>query len=125
MGLLHDELGTAGGNTVFAAITQVGCDSVGAGLQAGGVNLREEPLPVTFTPVPFQLYVTIRLGSKLDSLTVAVTVSPAKTSVGSTEQAALGGTAGGPIGPKRKTIPAERRDVIARATCPRRRKRDP
>src|ERR1700674_1273179 len=54
----------------------------------------EASLPDTFTPVPFQLYLTVRLGLKLDPLAVAVTGSPAKTSVGCTEQAALGGAGG-------------------------------
>src|SRR5450631_3665169 len=34
----------------------------------------------TFTPVPFQLYLTVRLGLKLVPLAVMVTGSPAKTS---------------------------------------------
>src|SRR4029077_10308323 len=56
----------------------------------------EASLPATFTPVPFQAYVTERLGSKLDPVAVALTGSPAKTSAGCTEQAALGGTGGAP-----------------------------
>src|ERR1700730_12141314 len=53
-------------------------------------------LPATFTPVPCQSYLTVRLGLKLDPLAVALTVSPAKTSAGRTEQAALGDTGGAP-----------------------------
>src|SRR5260370_19262402 len=56
----------------------------------------EASLPATFTPVPFQSYLTVRLGLKLDPLAVAVTGSPAKTSIGCTEQAAVGGTGGAP-----------------------------
>src|SRR6266850_1926105 len=41
----------------------------------------EASLPVTFTPVPFQVYLTVRLGPKFDPLAVAVTDSPAKASV--------------------------------------------
>src|SRR5580692_227396 len=51
----------------------------------------EASAPATFTPVPFQLYVTVRLGLKLEPLAVAVTGSPAKTSVGWSEQEAVGG----------------------------------
>src|SRR6267378_123220 len=65
----------------------------------------EASLPETFTPVPFQLYLTVRLGLKLDPLAVAVTDSPAKTSVGCTEQAALGGV-GGFSPPNMKLRPA-------------------
>src|SRR6202049_3744884 len=43
------------------------------------------------TPEPLQLYLTVRLGLKLDPAAVAVTGSPAKTSVGCPEQAAVGG----------------------------------
>src|SRR5260370_35930962 len=56
----------------------------------------EAALPAAFTPVPFQLYLTVRLGLKLDPLAVAVTGSSAKTSFGCTEQAALGDTGGSP-----------------------------
>jgi hypothetical protein len=52
-----------------------GCDSVVS-------TCAEESLPVTFTPVPFQLYVTVRLGAKLEPVAVAVTGSPAKASAG-------------------------------------------
>src|ERR1700675_1095528 len=55
----------------------------------------EAVLPVTFTPVPFQSYLTVRLGLKLDPLAVAVTGSPAKTSGGCTEQAEADRTGGG------------------------------
>jgi hypothetical protein len=44
----------------------------------------EALLPETFTPVPDQLYLTVRLGLKLEPTAVAVTGSPAKTSVGCT-----------------------------------------
>jgi len=37
---LHGEAGTAGGDAIFAAIAQVSGDDIGAGLQAGGVDLR-------------------------------------------------------------------------------------
>src|SRR5580704_17058730 len=40
MRLLHGEAGAAGCETMLAAIIQVGGDNVGAGLQAGGVDLR-------------------------------------------------------------------------------------
>src|SRR5260370_37527763 len=56
----------------------------------------EAALPAAFTPVPFQLYLTVRLGLKLDPLAVAITGSSAKTSFGCTEQAALGDTGGSP-----------------------------
>src|SRR5580704_972942 len=52
-----------------------GCNSVVS-------TCAEAPLPVTFTPVPFQLYVTVRLGAKLEPVAVAVTGSPAKASAG-------------------------------------------
>src|ERR1700674_3082629 len=65
----------------------------------------EASLPETFTPVPFQLYLTVRFGWKLDPLAVAVTGSPAKTSVGCTEQDAVGGT-GGASPPNIKLRPA-------------------
>src|ERR1700682_1378418 len=64
----------------------------------------EASLPETFTPVPFQLYLTVRFGWKLDPLAVAVTGSPAKTSVGCIEQAPVGGTEGAPP-PKIKLRP--------------------
>jgi hypothetical protein len=51
----------------------------------------EAAVSPTFTPEPLQLYLTVRLGLKLDPSAVAVTGSPAKTSVGCTEQVALGG----------------------------------
>ena len=38
----------------------------------------EESLPATFTPVPFQLYLTVRLGEKFDPVAVTVTDSPAQ-----------------------------------------------
>ena len=56
----------------------------------------EALLPETFTPVPDQSYLTVRLGLKLDPVAVAVTGSPAKTSLGCTEQAALGDIGGAP-----------------------------
>ena len=56
----------------------------------------EALLPEAFTPVPDQLYLTVRLGLKLDPVAVAVTGSPAKTSACCTEQAALGDAAGAP-----------------------------
>src|SRR5580704_12445167 len=56
----------------------------------------EASLPATFTPEPFQLYLTVRLGLKLDPLALAVTGSPAKTSFGCTEQAALTEIPGAP-----------------------------
>ena len=56
----------------------------------------EALLPETFNPVPDQSYLTVRLGLKLDPVAVAVTGSPAKTSLGCTEQAALGDTGGAP-----------------------------
>src|ERR1700674_4856674 len=56
----------------------------------------EASVPATFTPVPFQVYLTVRLGLKLDPVAVAVTDSPAKTSVGCIEQEAPGGIGGGP-----------------------------
>src|SRR6267378_123215 len=40
MGLFHGEPGTAGCKAIFAASIQVGSDSIRAGLQACGVNLR-------------------------------------------------------------------------------------
>src|SRR6202140_2827448 len=77
----------------------------------------EASLPATFTPEPFQLYLTVRLGLKLDPLAVAVAGSPAKTSVGCAEQAALGGIGGAPP-PNIKLRPAcslrPRRSVV----CP-------
>src|SRR4029077_6036208 len=44
----------------------------------------EASLPATFTPVPFHSYLTKCLGLKLDPLAVAVTGSPAYTSLGCT-----------------------------------------
>src|SRR5256885_11264780 len=64
----------------------------------------QAPVPATLSPVPLQVYLTVRLVSKLDPVAVAVTVSPAKTSVGCTEQAALGATAGSPP-PNKKLRP--------------------
>ena len=74
----------------------------------------EASLPATFTPVPSHSYLTVRLGLKLDPLAVAVTGSPAKTSAGCAEQAALGGTGGG-LPPKRNTSPVESRTLFR---CP-------
>src|SRR5580658_2926138 len=51
----------------------------------------DAPASPGFTPEPLQLYTTVRLGLKLDPAAVAVTGSPAKTSVGCTEQVALAG----------------------------------
>src|SRR5712664_3270576 len=65
----------------------------------------EASLPATFTPVPFQVYLTVRLGLNPDPLAVAVTGSPAKTSVGCSEQAAVGNTGGAPP-PNMKLRPA-------------------
>ena len=39
IGLLHGELGAAGGNASAAAVAQISRDLVGARLQSGGVNL--------------------------------------------------------------------------------------
>src|ERR1700682_1920975 len=64
----------------------------------------EASVPATFTPVPFQVYLTVRLGLKLDPVAVTVTDSPAKTSVGCMEQAALGGARGSPP-PNKKLRP--------------------
>src|ERR1700682_2891155 len=36
----------------------------------------EASVPATFTPVPFQVYLTVRLGLKLDPVAVTVTDSP-------------------------------------------------
>ena len=51
-------------------------------------------MPAIFTAGPLQLYLTVRL--KPVPLARKVTTSPAKTSDGSTEQDALGGTGAGP-----------------------------
>src|SRR4029077_6064350 len=56
----------------------------------------EASLPPTFTPVPFQLYLTVRFGLKLEPVAVTVTDSPANTSAGCIAQAALGGGGGAP-----------------------------
>ena len=56
----------------------------------------EASVPATLRPVPLQVYLTVRFGLKLDPAAVAVTGSPAKTSVGCNEQAALGAIAGSP-----------------------------
>ena len=82
---------------MLAAITQVCARLVRTGLQACGVDLRGSIAPrQLLRPWPFQLYLTVRLGLKLDPLAVAVTGSPAKTSFGCTEQAALAGIPGAP-----------------------------
>src|SRR5258708_31337943 len=52
----------------------------------------EASLPATFTPVPFQSYLTVRLGLKLDPLAVAVTSSPANTTICYTEHSPVGAT---------------------------------
>src|ERR1700733_2817118 len=51
----------------------------------------ESPVSLGLTPEPLQVYATLRLGLRFVPLAVAVTGSPAKTSPGRIEQAALGG----------------------------------
>src|ERR1700675_1740015 len=54
--------------------------SYAAGCRPAVSICAEASLEETFTPVPFQVYLTVCLGSKLEPVAVAVTVSPAKTS---------------------------------------------